>query len=164
MERIASICKVETPAELAEFESLVREYISSLPFPLDFQDVEAELAELPLRYGPPGGAAFLAREGELAVGSVAIRDFGGGIVEMKRMYVRPAARGAGHGRALCATVVETARQLGYSSIRLDTVAELSSAARIYDAAGFVEIAPYRDNPMKTARYYELVLPASGENN
>jgi len=57
--------------------------------------------------------------------------------------------------------LDAARDLGYERVRLDTVAELVEAARVYEALGFVEIAPYRHNPLPTARFYEVTLGAAG---
>ncbi len=153
---------------LAEaFAHLVEEYLASLPFSLGFQDVAGELADLPAAYGPPGGAAFLAIEGERSVGCVAIRPLGAGVAELKRMYVVPEARKRGHGRALCEAAIAQARRLGYRRLRLDTVAEMEAAAHIYRALGFRPIAPYRENPLETARFYELdltSLPAPTERS
>ncbi|MHB1988691.1 MAG: GNAT family N-acetyltransferase [Acidimicrobiales bacterium] len=161
MERATSISKVAGPAALDEFRALVREYVASLPFSLEFQDLDRELAEAGTEYGPPGGAAYLAREAGAAVGCLGVRDLGHGIAELKRMFVRPSARGAGLGSALCAAGIAAARELGYCRVRLDTVAEMTTAVKIYTSCGFVPIPPYRDNPLESARYYELVLRARG---
>lgn len=137
------------------FTAITREYLASLPFDLSFQNVERELADPARDYGPPGGAAFVARLGDEAVGCVAVREFQPGVAELKRMYVRPAARGHGLGADLAAAAVAEARAIGYQSIRLDTVAAMTVAARIYRSLGFREIERYRENPLETARFYEL---------
>jgi putative acetyltransferase len=155
---MTTLRRVETPADRAAFAALVREYVASLPFLLDFQDVDQELEALDEEYGPPAGAAILAVVGDEPVGCVALRGFEPPVVaELKRMYVRPQARGAGAGRALASAALEAARRLGYSSVRLDTAVELVEAARIYTKLGFVEIAPYRHNPLPSARFYEVTL-------
>ncbi len=155
---MTTLRRVETPGDRAAFAALVREYVRSLPFVLDFQDVEQELSAFHEEYGPPTGAAILALFGDEAVGCVALRGLEPpAVAELKRMYVRPGARGAGAGRALASAALEAARDLGYSSVRLDTVAELVEATRIYAELGFAEIAPYRHNPLPTARFYEVTL-------
>ncbi len=163
MRRAAFISRAETDSEFADFGVLVREYVASLSFPLDFQDFEGELRDLSQIFGPPSGAAFLAIDDQppfpapTPVGCSGVRRFDDGVAELKRMYVQPAARGRGHGQALCVAAIDAARELGYSSIRLDTVAELTAAAGIYTSLGFVLIPPYRENPFESARYYELRL-------
>jgi GNAT superfamily N-acetyltransferase len=144
------------------FGALVREYVESLPFTLDFQDIDSELANLSDKYGPPGGCAVLAEIDGAAVGCVAVSSFEPpAIAELKRMYVRPDARGRGLGRALGATALEAAGDLGYEIVRLDTMAEMAGAVAIYHDMGFVEIPPYRHNPSPTARFYELALHETG---
>jgi carbonic anhydrase len=148
-----------TPAQWTEVDLLIREYLASLPFDIDFQDLDRELAELPVEYGPPVGIALLARDGEggLALGVVGLRRFADGDAELKRMYVRPEARGRGAGGALAAAAVEAARLLGYRRVLLDTVATMTSAIAVYEALGFAQIPPYRHNPLPDARYFALDL-------
>ncbi len=141
----------------SQFGSLVREYMASLSFSLDFQDTDRELASLEHEYGPPSGVALLAVEGDRALGCVGVRRLEGEVAELKRMYVSPEARGRGIGRGLCEAALAAARRLGYASIRLDTVAEMTAAARVYEAAGFHAIPAYRENPLPTARFYERSL-------
>jgi putative acetyltransferase len=153
------VVEARSPAEYAAFGALVREYLSSLPFRLDFQDVDTELAALEVQYGPPGGAALLALAAGAArpVGTVGLRRFAPGVAELKRMYVRPEARRRGAGTLLARCALATARALGYEAVRLDTVAEMTAAIAIYRALGFEETAPYRQNPLPSARFFELRL-------
>jgi putative acetyltransferase len=136
---------------------LITEYLDSLPFNVDFQDVDAELTELQARYGPPGGRGLIARVDGAAVGFVGIQEFRPGDGELKRMYVRPDARGLGLGRALAVAGVKAARELGYRRLLLDTVDSLQEAIHVYETLGFEPIEPYRHNPRPDARYFALML-------
>ena len=142
----------------ADVERLIRAYLAELPFEIDFQDLDRELAELPVEYGPPTGAAFVAVDqlGE-AIGVVGIRRFADGDAELKRMYVMPGARGTGAGRALAVAAVDAARGLGYRRLLLDTVASMEAAIATYEGLGFVATEPYRHNPLPDARYFALDL-------
>lgn len=156
--------RVEEPAQWAAADRLIRSYLESLPFTIDFQDLDRELAALPAEYGPPDGAAFLAVEGndgrvgvDVAVGVVGVRRFADADAELKRMYVEPSARGTGAGRALASAAVAAARGLGYRRLLLDTVASMTSAIVIYEELGFVAVDAYRHNPLPDARFFALDL-------
>jgi GNAT superfamily N-acetyltransferase len=72
--------------------------------------------------------------------------------------VRPAHRGGGLGRKLAEAIIAEARQLGYSSMRLDTLPQrLPAAAALYHSLGFVDIAPYNENPIAGVQHMELKL-------
>ena len=73
------------------------------------------------------------------------------------MVVVPGQRGRGIGRALAEAAVVSARQAGYSAMRLDTLARLAPAVQLYRSMGFVEIPPYRANPHDDVLYLELDL-------
>jgi putative acetyltransferase len=147
-----------TPAELGHARALFREYAETLPFALDFQGFEAELAGLPGEYAEPAGTILLAWVGGEAAGCVALRPLDErGTCEMKRMYVRPAFQGRGIGRRLGERILADARARGYRAMRLDTIDAMAPAIALYRDLGFAPIAPYRFNPIPGALYFEAEL-------
>jgi ribosomal protein S18 acetylase RimI-like enzyme len=136
---------------------LFEEYAASLGVDLSFQGFERELAELPGDYVPPGGAILLAWDGDAAAGCVALRPLEPGTCEMKRLWVRPAFRGRGLGRALAEAVVVEGRRLGYARMRLDTLPTMGEARSLYPRLGFREIDAYRFNPIEGTQFLELEL-------
>lgn len=148
---------VTAPADLETARTLFREYAASLPFDLDFQDFQAELATLPGEYAAPGGCILLAFDGETAMGCVAVRPLEDGVCEMKRLYVRAAHRGKKVGRLLAERIIGEARRMGYRVMRLDTVDSMIEANALYAHLGFSPIDAYRYNPLEDAAYFELDL-------
>jgi ribosomal protein S18 acetylase RimI-like enzyme len=148
------LAHVRHAQEIAATAILFREYADWLGIDLSFQGFEAELASLPGKYAAPTGALMLAYspEGEV-LGCVAVRPLEGSTVcEMKRLYVRPAARGLGIGAALVAAIIEAAETLGYREMKLDTLPSMPEALALYRRFGFSEIPAYYHNPVPGTVY------------
>ena len=126
----------------------LREYADSLGVDLSFQDFESELAD-PLGFYE----LVLLAEG----GCVALRRIDERTCEMKRLYVRPSARGSGLGRRLAEAVIAEARARGYSRMLLDTLPQMAAAQALYRSLGFRDTEPYRHNPVPGATFLELML-------
>lgn len=146
--------------QIAAARELFVEYAHSLGIDLCFQGFEQELATLPGAYAPPQGRLLLAATPAEYLGCVALRHrpmIEEHSCEMKRLYVRPQARGRGLGRALAERIIAEAREIGYARIVLDTLATMDAALGLYHSLGFRETAPYYDNPIPEARYLALTL-------
>jgi len=145
------------PGDLNQIRALFEEYHVELGVDLCFQGFQEELETLPGRYGSPRGALLMLLEGDQIAGCGALRDLGDGIAEVKRMMVRPDFRGEGFGRAILLALLEKAKELGYTKVRLDTLRRLTAAINLYQAEGFTEIPPYNPNPEPDIVYLERSL-------
>ena len=145
---------VRPGAHLEEVRALLSEYWSSFGFTPCFQGFDEELAALPGAYGPPRGALLLAP----GAGCVALRALDAATAEMKRLYVRPQARGSGLGRRHAQAAVAHGRELGFSRMVLDTMpAQMGEAVALYRSMGFRPTAPYLAHPTPGALCMELAL-------
>jgi ribosomal protein S18 acetylase RimI-like enzyme len=154
-----AIRRASTAEDFSIAAAMFREYQQDINVDLCFQSFERELETLADMYGPPGGALFLATrstDGEPA-GCVGLRALEHGICEMKRLYVRREARGHHLGRELVNVVVTEARRLGYTHVRLDTLASMTAARTLYASLGFVTIPPYNEHPVEGTEFMELTL-------
>ncbi len=96
----AQILPVEDASALAAVRTLLEEYWASFGFTPCFQNFSDELARLPGAYAPPTGRLALATTDGHPAGCIALRRVDARRAELKRLYVRPAHRGRGLGRAL----------------------------------------------------------------
>jgi GNAT superfamily N-acetyltransferase len=112
-------------------------------FPIE-KALEDDLTSI-AKFQPPGGRLLLAVEGEQAVGIACLRRMSPGIAEIKRMFVRPAQRGAGLGGALLDHLITEAKASGYQRIRLDSARFMETAHALYRSRGFADIDSYPES-------------------
>ena len=157
------IFPAKTQQDIEQARTLFEEYAASLGISLCFQNFDQELKNLPGKYAAPDGLLLLATENDELAGCIALRKLSSGLCEMKRLFVRPGFRSHGLGRVLVETIVDEARKLGYTQMRLDTLPGLmDKAIALYRSFGFVEIGPYCENPVEGAKFMELELLTNQE--
>lgn len=142
-------------AALETVRQLFLEYANELQENLCFQSFDAEVKDPMKKYGPPKGALFVAYWNEVPTGCIALQPLKEeGVCEMKRLYVQPAFRKYGIGRALVERLIDEAQQLSYSKMRLDTLERLKPAITLYKSLGFEIIHAYNQNPLSGVVYME----------
>lgn len=149
-----SIEQIETTEQIDAVRFLVREFVAfaqtqhpGAKSARAFEGLEEQLAALPGKFGPPGGAFLLATVDGAAAGCVAFFDHGGSICEVKRMYVRPEFRGLHLGEKLTGELIKRAGDQGFHKIVLDTFHTLKAAQHLYAKAGFTVTEPTFDLPV-----------------
>lgn len=165
--RAVTISPAVRSADVGAARALFRDYERWTGVDLCFQSFEEELAELPGAYAPPSGRLLLGFVDGEPAGCVALRPLGAkpgaapppetDTCEMKRLYVRQAARGRGLGRRLVERLIDEARAIGYRNMVLDTLPQMRSAFALYMSLGFIPIPPYYDSPIDDASYLGLRL-------
>ncbi len=152
-----SITPALFPNDRNEVVTIFREYVKSPSVSLEFQDFESEFASLPGKYEEPYGCILLAWQCGMVVGCVAMRSVDHTTCELKRLYVRPAARGQNLGRALVERMIEKARDAHYAIMCLDVLPEFVTAQQLYSSLGFVPAQPVSYNPVPGTRFLGLRL-------
>ena len=97
-------------------------------------------------FTPPAGVFLVAFLDESPVGCGGVRMLSPVRGEIKHLWMRPAARGSGAGRALLTELESRAAELGATEIVLDTNERLAAAQSLYRSSGYDDVEPYNDNP------------------
>ncbi|HTD35407.1 MAG TPA: GNAT family N-acetyltransferase [Candidatus Elarobacter sp.] len=98
------------------------------------------------------GALWLAYHDDALAGCVVLRPLrsaGPRASEVKRLYVRPAHRGAGVAGALMDALEAHAREAGCDALYLDSRPDFQAAIRFYERRGYEPVARYNENPEAT---------------
>jgi DNA-binding MarR family transcriptional regulator/GNAT superfamily N-acetyltransferase len=95
---------------------------------------------------PPLGAFLVASVDGEPVACGAIKQRAPGVGYLKRMWVAPRARGLGLARRMLAALEGQARDLGFTTVQLETNRALTEAIRLYESAGYAEVDPFNAEP------------------
>ena len=109
-------------------------------------DAGISISANPEELTPPAGYCVVARLRRHPIGCGALKLHGAAPAELKRMWVDPTSRGLGVGRRLLQDLEALAREHGVTVLRLETNQALEEAIELYRGAGFVEVAPFNDEP------------------
>jgi len=101
---------------------------------------------LPSELRAPTGTYLVGWQGQIALAGGGVRRFDEGVAEIKRMFVRPAARSHGVAGELLTALECAARAMGYRTVRLDTGPKQPHAESLYRRVGYAPIAAYNGNP------------------
>src|SRR5688500_7609599 len=159
------LIQATSEAEVQEVRKLFEEYHEWLGLNRCFQNFEGELASLPGDYVPADGRLILATRDDEVAGCIALRRLDDGTCEMIRLYVRPALSGTGVGRVRANALVESARDIGYEKMRLDTLrGKMDRVIGMYQGRGFKYTDPYSFNPVEDAAFMDLDLCDGGQRS
>lgn len=142
---------------LPAVKELITEYLQRLGQDLSFQNVEAELRDPAKKYTSPEGELLVAVEKGEILGMVAYHRHTQTRCEMKRLYVRPEARGLHLGEQLVEEILLHAKAAGYKEIVLDTLEPLKAAVSLYKKCGFAPCGAYYYNPLPDVIYMKKSL-------
>jgi GNAT superfamily N-acetyltransferase len=148
--------QVTTDEQKALAGSLIREYLNWLNAQLrrdygmafDVESMVASDLSDTHKFHPPDGRFYLAWHRTRLAGVGCLKKLAPEVAEVQRMYVLPAVRGHGIGRAIIDRLIADARALGYRTLRLESLTFLTAAHRLYHEVGFHDIAPYAENSMR----------------
>ena len=139
---IRDLCKEDNPSLAKIVKDTLAEFGANHPNTVYYDPTTDTLFEV---FQTPGSKYFLAEiDGEM-VGGGGIYPTDGlddDTCELVKMYLLPQARGHGLGRLLIEKCIETAREIGYKKIYLETMPELKQAMKVYEKFGFKSCQPW----------------------
>lgn len=139
----------DNSAIAAVIRAALAEFGANKPGTVYFDESTDHLFEL---FRQPGSAYFIAEWQGQVVGGAGIYPTEGlpaGCCELVKMYLTPAARGTGLGRTLISLCLETARDLGFRQVYLETMPELRKAVTVYEKFGF----RYLEGPLGNSGHF-----------
>lgn len=141
------IVEVRSAIDAAEARALLLDHVEWITLAAGFDPLRAqpalaeELADLERHLANPSVTLFLARQHQRPVGTVGIVRHPDRSAELKRMYVRPVARGTGVADALLTAALQRAAAMGCHRIWLETLAPtMARALAVYRRHGFSEVS------------------------
>ena len=151
-----------TNADIGAVKEIVFSVLEEYGLEANPDDTDADLDDLEGQYVACGGSfdVMVEADGEV-VGTVGLFPIDAATCELRKMYLRPSARGSGLGKRLLEHALQRAGELGFRRVTLETASVLKAAIRLYTAYGFV-----RHHPPHLAKRcdaaYVLELPARAE--
>jgi GNAT superfamily N-acetyltransferase len=157
-----TIARATSPDDIAAVKLLLRGLVQHFrdhgEDDLADDEFDHEVGTPDAEFAEPHGRMLLARLDGQPVGILALRPTHRGTgVELRRMYVLPAARRHGVGRALIVAMIEEARAMGEPVLRLVTVPAFSSALALYESLGFRRVPQFRPSSAPDALFMEREL-------
>jgi DNA-binding MarR family transcriptional regulator/GNAT superfamily N-acetyltransferase len=146
---VASLVEIrQVDPESADAQRCLRAYVAELNRRAPergFDPRKGATAE-PHEVRPPKGAFVVVRLRGEAVGCGAVKHHPGAVTDVKRMWLAESARGLGLGRRLLEHLEGLAREHGSTEAHIETSDVLPEAIALYRSAGYVEVAPFNDEP------------------
>lgn len=124
--------------DVAGVIALITEVLAEFGLEFDKDShTDRAVRELPGSYASHGGAFWVAHHAGALVGTCGVFPLDGETLELRKMYLRTAARGLGLGTALLDTAIAWARERNFRRVVLDTTEQMTRAIAFYEANGFV---------------------------
>jgi ribosomal protein S18 acetylase RimI-like enzyme len=109
-------------------------------------------------FRPPRGAFLVASVDGESIACGGVKRTSPGVGYLKRMWVASSARGLGMGRRMLDALESQTRELGLTTVQLETNRSLLEAIQLYRSAGYVEVAPFNDEPYADHWFEKRLAP------
>lgn len=150
------IIRAATMHDRIAASDVVRSVVLEFGFSFEPDGADSDLADVPDNYVDAGGVFEVVVERERVVGTIGLWPVDEKTIELRKMYLRPGARGRGIGRTMLDRAMTWARNAGFARMELDTAGALEAATHLYKQAGFRAIdAPVTQSKCSVRLGYDL---------
>lgn len=148
------------PADRAAAGDIIAAVLAEYGLTWEPQGSDRDALEVETHYWQTGGEFWVVVDGETLVGTAGYYPVprGDGAVEIRKMYLRPAARGQGLGRYLLSQLERAIQQRGFRQIWVETASILKEAVQLYETSGYVPATGVET--ARCDRIYQKSLPPS----
>ncbi|MBE9113846.1 GNAT family N-acetyltransferase [Nodosilinea sp. LEGE 07298] len=126
------------PGDRDDALALIAQVLQEYNLTCEPADSDRDAQDVEVCYWETGGEFWVVEVDEVLVGTAGYRPTSRGLsaVELRKMYLRPQARGQGLGRYLLSTMESAIQQRGFEEIWLETASVLKEAVGLYEASGY----------------------------
>lgn len=136
--QIRELTRQDDPFIKEIIQSVLKEYHDDLPGTAYY---DPELGELSKYYATPNRKYWVVTINDKVVGGCGVAQFDDlGTAEVQKLYLLEQTRGLGIGKKLVQLCEITARELGYSSLYIETLSNMPEALSLYEHLGFVKLS------------------------
>jgi N-acetylglutamate synthase-like GNAT family acetyltransferase len=126
-----------TNADCARVQNLVFGILREYDLPPDLDGTDRDIADIEAHYTRRGGVFEIIEDAEgNLLGTCGLYPLSAETVELRKMYFARELRGRGVGKQTLQRMIQTARELGYKKIYLETAIVLKEAVHLYEKFGF----------------------------
>jgi len=152
------------PGDNADIAAIVRSGLGE--FGIAHAAATVELTDMARAYGGARSPYLVAIRADVILGGGGIRPLDGGpgdVCELRKMYLRPEARGNGVGRMLVEACLQAAVERNYRECYLETISTMTRAHHLYESQGFVRVSQRRGSSggSRCNIWYNKTLASTG---
>jgi putative acetyltransferase len=126
-----------TNADCENIQNLVFGILRDYDLPLDLEGTDADLGDIETHYLSRGGVFEILEDASGNIlGTIGLYPLDAETIELRKMYFDKKLRGRGYGKLMLEKMIESARNLGYKKIYLETAKILKEATHLYEKYGF----------------------------
>lgn len=128
-----------SPDDADQLLPLLERGLAAYQLAPDISTTDRDLLDVAGSYLAGGGAFRVLRHQGRVIGMFGLHNEGGGVVELRKMYLDPSFKGQGLGRLLMQDALRLARAAGHRKMVLETNSRLLEAIQMYRKFGFRDV-------------------------